>query len=63
MPINCDIWKDSFGNITQLNIVPKTGMINFQVFNSETLTLGCFSKKNQIENATAEMNERYNKDT
>lgn len=46
---------DSPGRNDQLKIAPKTGMMNFQRFKSETFTPGRWSKTNQMVKATAEI--------
>lgn len=45
---------DSSGIMIQLNAAPATGIKNFQVFNTETLTPGRCNKPNQMVKAAAD---------
>lgn len=44
----------SLGSMVQLSIAPKTGIINFHMFRSDTFTLGRLSRVYQIDIAPAE---------
>ena len=45
---------DSVGISIQLKIAPKTGIINFQIFRSETFTPSRCKSENQMERAVAD---------
>ena len=54
IPATEKISGDSLGTSIQLRIAPKTGIINFQMFRSETLIFFRCNSENQIDKAVAD---------